>query len=331
MCRYLRDSAIRENTARDRSTQFNIQVIIGDITAGLPASEHLREELPIIVSTYLQSLVSNFSLTESGRMNGDSTMVAQDFREFKSPDSLRTTCFPMLKELLSRPMFSERCVDGYHGHSCPAIETLESRSLKELSAWLESSSSEILLVDADEGLVDPSWMIDLLLETAAILTDTLSKDERDPCATITHICPKSTGKTKFGPEIVLQDFLAQIIEIYHITFVTDTDCKSAANDSKKLWALITNCIDKVKIHTLVILIHSIEELFLEGYRRTGKDEFQFAQEFSELIRVLHIKHGITVKTMVTSQLKEATGRFKDAGAKCITILGSSNRSGEEVD
>ncbi|KAJ2994013.1 hypothetical protein NUW58_g1664 [Xylaria curta] len=310
------NSAVTDNTALGHATQNNIQIVIQKLEVSLQGGQ-LNEELNKEFSNFLQLLKSDIHPNQT-ETNFHNTMTAHEQAGLNSPEDLQTHCFPKLGPVRDNWL---RSVSRYDHDGCTAIKALDSESLKLLLAWLAQSKPDILLIGVKPELDDSSWTIHLLLETRRIFEIAYLGDERTSSAITTHLCPRSEVNQDYGPEIILQDLLLQIIEAHPKRFDESTvaTIRDAAHEPDELWEMITRCIRQAQIRTLVILIYDIDQMFLESFKATRSDDFKFAQSLNECIRSLHKKNGITVKTMVTSRLPKATHCFKKIGAMHIAI------------
>ncbi|KAI0452116.1 hypothetical protein F5B21DRAFT_354069 [Xylaria acuta] len=240
---------------------------------------------------------------------------------------LQSRCFEILAT--SRNDWS-KSIQDYCSFSRPAIEALEQGHLEEISTWLATSSSAILLIDVVDEQPGPSWTTDLVLEMVDVFETANSGSRLNFGALVTHLC-RTENSRNYGEEGVLRGILAQIIEAnpeifknpsdYEHVGLTEEKLCSAECRSEELWEMIVKCLKVARIRILVIILDHIEEIFLQGRNRFQR----FVEELNHRIGDLCTDHGVIVKTMVTCRLEEAAFYFYEVKASIIAMRSPSRR------
>ncbi|KAI1411768.1 hypothetical protein F5Y13DRAFT_200762 [Hypoxylon sp. FL1857] len=190
------------------------------------------------------------------------------------------------------------------------LDQLSDANFHIINEWMRETCHQVLLVVGEQG----NWTTNLLLEL-------MDLERQQTTAFAAHLCGQNfDSKGGQREAFLIRDLLGQLIESYkddsddiHACLRTESttqEINAADIEVKRLWDLFTECIKKVGIRKILIVLDRIDYILLDC---SDEAFYEFVNTLVTFCRTLG-DDGVTVKMVVISGDFIVTSFFNDIEA-----------------
>ncbi|OTA88685.1 hypothetical protein M434DRAFT_121032 [Hypoxylon sp. CO27-5] len=318
-------SDIRGNRSRDNSTQININNTIYP-TSHNPTS-HRQEKLQIQLFFSLPGNQEKDTPQGSCRLVRDFLQsLSQDLNEVMSAvrgEPLSCRCGDGCLPDLNLFKHDIKKYDKEYEDRLSVLDQLSAENFEIIEQWIKEAGPEVLVVAGEQG--NGEWATNLALEIMGVK---YLGPSHQAVAFTAHLCGLNLEEKQGKQVSLIQDLLGQLVDEYqdmsddvHTCSQTESSAqepKAVGIKVKQLWDLFTQCIKKIGIKKLIIVIDRVEYLI---YANPASDE-----TFSEFVKSLDTlrkslwKDRIAVKIMAITGVPEVADYFKNIEALRTIVL-----------